>query len=314
MKLQSSALLLGILAAGRGTDSKETQTIHQELHSIHAFQRDYLLATDRFYSFVSGSLGIIEGFTAQLSRDALYLHAGADIIQGREVAEEFLAGVFTSPTSLTWRAASGDVSEDGRLGYTWGWTELSIDGGPVQHGKYISFWKLERGLWKVIAYVRNPSPGPPPPPPDDFPLLRGGHGAPHPGDIEELRMNVLDTDSQFSALSVEQGRAVAFPAYADENAVQLPGGAPMLFGREEIGQFFSTAPIENVLSWTPGYVDVSASGDLAYTVGRAVFTVPQPDGTVTRSFSKYLTVWARQEDGSWKYILDGGNASPARPP
>jgi len=34
---------------------------------------------------------------------------------------------------------------------------------------------------------------------------------------------------------------------------------------------------------------------------------------VLRFYSKYLTVWARQPDGEWKFILDGGNASPAPP-
>ena len=28
--------------------------------------------------------------------------------------------------------------------------------------------------------------------------------------------------------------------------------------------------------------------------------------------SKYLTIWQRQPDGSWKYITDGGNARPLR--
>lgn len=91
------------------------------------------------------------------------------------------------------------------------------------------------------------------------------------------------------------------------------GSAQMVYGRTAIAQFYSTSPPQNVLSWTPAFSDVAASGDLGFTSGRAVFSIPQPDGTFLRSYSKYITVWARQQDGSWKFILDGGNASPAPP-
>lgn len=306
MKRQLLSILLGLAIA-------QSSTGQQERPQLHQLQRDYLLATDCFYSFLSGVLGIVEGFSAQLAPDALYLHVGQDIIQGRDAIRDFLEETYPNPTALTWRHASGDVSEDGSLGYTWGWTELRVDGGSVQHGKYISFWKLERGLWKVVAYMRNPSPGPPPPPPDGFPLLQGGHGVPHPGNVVEARAHLLEVDGQFSDLSVAEGRAVAFPAYVDDNGVILPGGGHMVFGKADITDFYSGAPITSVLSWTPTFVDVPRSGDIGYTVGPALFSVPLLDGTVRLFYSKYLTVWARQPDGEWKYILDGGNASPAPP-
>ena len=300
------ALITGLAGGVPGEHDEGSRHTHER-------QRDYLLATDRFYSLLSGALGIVEGFSAQLAPDALYLHPAAPIIQGRSEIRDFLARTYPTPTVFTWRHASGDVSENGRLGYTWGWTELREDGGPVQYGKYIAFWKREHGLWKVVAYMRNPSPGTPPNPPDDFPLLHGGHGVPHPGNIEQAEAQLLEIDRQFSDLSVDQGRAVAFPAYVDDSGVVLPGGDHMVFGKADITEFYSGAPIQNVLSWTPTFVGVPRSGDLGYTVGPALLTVPQPDGSVLRFYSKYLTVWARQPDGEWKFILDGGNASPAPP-
>jgi ketosteroid isomerase-like protein len=285
----------------------------QDSEGIHDLQRRYLLATDRFYSFLSGTLGIVDGFTAELDTSALYLHVGAPIIQGRDQIREFLQNTYPNPTFMTWRHASGDVSANGKLGYTWGWTELQIDGGTVQYGKYIAFWKLEHGLWKAVAYMRNPSPGPPPDPPDGFPLLSGGHGVPHPGNVEQGRQHLLEVDQQFSDFSVENGIAEAFPAYVDEIGVELPGGDHMVFGRDAIAAYYANVPRERVLSWTPTFVDVPRSGDIGFTAGPAVLEVPQPGGGVQRFYSKYLSVWARQSDGDWKFILDGGNASPAPP-
>jgi ketosteroid isomerase-like protein len=294
------AITVGSIGAGAPQQQSEKQ------RGIHELQRNYLLASDDFYSFLSSELGIVEGFTSELAPNAIYLHPGAPLMQGRAEIQDFLRQTYADPTVLTWNHASGDVSANGRLGYTWGWTELQVNGGLVQYGKYLSFWKLEHGLWKVVAYMRNLSAGPPPDPPEGFPLLSGGHGVPHPGDVEELRAQLLEVDGEFSALSVEQGRAVAFPAYVDDNGVVLPGGDQMVFGKEAVTDYYSGAPIENVLSWTPTFVDVPRSGDLGYTVGPAVLTVGDQ-----HFYSKYLTIWARQPDGDWKFILDGGNASPA---
>jgi ketosteroid isomerase-like protein len=303
--------------AGRSQSSlDEASSAHDSHFQRHRLQREILLAFDRLHSDLTDRWGIVDGFVSLLSQDVLYLHVGASIIQGRNETRDFLAMVFANPSSfrLRWTTMAGDVSQDGRLGYTVGWTELTViasDGRTtVQHGKYVSFWRLSHGIWRVVAYVRNPSPGPPPPPPDGFPLLAGDHGTPHPGDVERARAELLQNDAQFSQLSVEQGRAVAFPAYVAQDGVQLPGGGQMVFGKEAITQFFSTAPIEQVLSWTPMFVDVARSGDLGFTVGNAVLRVPRPDGTFDNFYSKYLTVWARQSDESWKYILDAGNASP----
>lgn len=144
------------ITVGLITSSVSTEQ-GQEPPRIHELRRRYLLASDGFYSSLAGRLGIVEGFSAALASNALYLHAGAPIIQGRAEIHDFLRNTYPIPTSLTWRHASGDVSQNGRLGYTWGWTELRVDGGTVHHGKYIAFWKLEHGLWEATPAQRHVS-------------------------------------------------------------------------------------------------------------------------------------------------------------
>lgn len=55
------------------------------------------------------------------------------------------------------------------------------------------------------------------------------------------------------------------------------------------------------LFWWPLWAGISASGDLGFTTGP--YTV---NGT-PRAW--YFTVWARQPDGSWRWIFDGGAPS-----
>jgi ketosteroid isomerase-like protein len=64
------------------------------------------------------------------------------------------------------------------------------------------------------------------------------------------------------------------------------------------------------LRWEPVLGNAAASGDLAYTVGRAVFIGKEADGKQSTDYVKYLTVWRRQVDGTWRYVTDGGNSNP----
>jgi ketosteroid isomerase-like protein len=63
------------------------------------------------------------------------------------------------------------------------------------------------------------------------------------------------------------------------------------------------------LTWDPTFAAVSSSGDLGYTVGtRESSRRVGAEQVVDRG--TYLTVWRRQEDGSWKVEADIGNPAP----
>jgi ketosteroid isomerase-like protein len=66
---------------------------------------------------------------------------------------------------------------------------------------------------------------------------------------------------------------------------------------------YGAAPDGNTptLSWWPLWAGIARSGDLGFTTGP--YTV---NGT-PRAW--YFTVWARQPDGAWKWIFDGGPPS-----
>lgn len=55
------------------------------------------------------------------------------------------------------------------------------------------------------------------------------------------------------------------------------------------------------LVWWPLWAGIARSGDLGFTAGPATFD-GKPSGW-------YFTVWARQADGGWKWVYDGGSGS-----
>ena len=82
------------------------------------------------------------------------------------------------------------------------------------------------------------------------------------------------------------------------------GGAQMTQGRQAIGAGFDGFPEGAVLEWWPVAAEIAASGDLGCTVGEARIAT-------LNYYSKYLTIWRRQPDRTWKFVADGGNVRPA---
>jgi len=60
------------------------------------------------------------------------------------------------------------------------------------------------------------------------------------------------------------------------------------------------------LAWAPLLGRAAASGDLGYTVGTAEHRVTGKPS----SFTSTSRIWVRQADGSWRFVLDGGNPRP----
>ena len=65
----------------------------------------------------------------------------------------------------------------------------------------------------------------------------------------------------------------------------------------------------NRLTWSPVGADIAASGDLGYTWGTFEFHSKDKDGKDVVDQGKYMSVWKKQADGSWKVAVDMGNAS-----
>lgn len=59
------------------------------------------------------------------------------------------------------------------------------------------------------------------------------------------------------------------------------------------------------IRWQPLDAAISSSGDLGYTIGAyEIVRSGENAGVVTTG--KYVTIWKKQADGSWKVIFDSG--------
>jgi ketosteroid isomerase-like protein len=132
-------------------------------------------------------------------------------------------------------------------------------------------------------------------------------------DIEAARAEVLETDLAFAAAASEGRDAELIASFWYDDAVVYPPDQPMVRGKAQILEFVR-ASLETPgfsVTWEPAEVQVGPSGLVAYTTGPNQFTMADPDGNLVTMAGRYVTIWQKQADGSWKCVLDIWNYEPA---
>ena len=106
-------------------------------------------------------------------------------------------------------------------------------------------------------------------------------------------------------------------SYYSEDAVVMPPNAPSAKTRETIRSAWKemlTSPGAAV-SWKATKVEVAKSGDLAYVSGTYEETMTDASGKPAKEHGKYVEIFKKQADGTWKVIVDIWNSDlPASAP
>lgn len=125
-----------------------------------------------------------------------------------------------------------------------------------------------------------------------------------PPDVNAVRAAIEAVNAQFME-AFNKGDAAAVAALYSEDAIVLPPGQTMTSGRQAI-QEGTAADIANYslsgLKLTTS--DVQVSGDYAVEVGNYSIQA----GAV-QDEGKYLVVWKKGADGSWKLYRDAWNSN-----
>lgn len=120
--------------------------------------------------------------------------------------------------------------------------------------------------------------------------------------VEDQQLEMKKADVAFSDLSKKEGMRKAFLQYIDTNGVLLRPDHLPIIGKDAREYIQQTNDSAFTLTWAPQEAIVARSGELGYTYGLYTFT------TKDTSFQgTYVSIWRKQEDGSWKYVLDTGN-------
>lgn len=122
---------------------------------------------------------------------------------------------------------------------------------------------------------------------------------------------LTDTDQEAireaTAVAIQMARETTdWVAYTEHyyvpDAVVLPPNAEAVRGRKEIVSFFGTFPPITDMKFD--IVEVGGVGDIAYVYGKYSMTMTPEGEEPVQDIGKYIEVWKRQRDGSWKVALD----------
>jgi len=124
---------------------------------------------------------------------------------------------------------------------------------------------------------------------------------------------LFEIDCEFASMALDSGLAAAFVHYAADSAIILRNGRMPIVGKEAIGNSFGNGNT-GLLQWEPQSADIS--GDLGYTFGGYQYNPRdtvidghrQGAGLTSRGF--YVSIWKKQSDGNWRYVLDTGITVP----
>jgi ketosteroid isomerase-like protein len=137
------------------------------------------------------------------------------------------------------------------------------------------------------------------------------HGTAHAA--KDPSRELIVADRAFDAATAQRG-VDGWLSWFAPDAIMMPAGRKMVVGQTAIQEYTSKAFAAPGFSmrWEP--VDAGAADGLGYTYGVFKTTRPGAGGNPVIAYGKYVTIWRKQSDRSWKVALDIGNASPPPEP
>lgn len=154
----------------------------------------------------------------------------------------------------------------------------------------------------VALFLTACTQAPPPAPPDT-----------HDADVKAI--NDLETQWNQDYVARDGDKAAAY--YADDAVLMTPG-MEALHGKDAIHNGLKQMMSDPAFSlkFHADRVDVSKSGDVAYSQGSYQMTGTEPSShKVMNDHGSYVTTYHKQTDGSWKAVADiATSAVPMSPP
>ena len=120
--------------------------------------------------------------------------------------------------------------------------------------------------------------------------------------------SLVDTERKFARTSEEQGTRPAFLAFIAEDGILF---RPTATNGKKWMQQNPLPPSDKrpLLAWQPAFADIALAGDMGYTFGPWEYKEDIKDAKPV-AYGHFVTVWKRQADGSWKFVIDHGVSHP----
>jgi ketosteroid isomerase-like protein len=131
-------------------------------------------------------------------------------------------------------------------------------------------------------------------------------------DKEKVKAELAQIEDAFCAMAQEKGILAAFEHFAAPDVAFIDTDPRKFRGLAAVRERMGSDQPGVKLTWSALFTDVSDDGTLGYNYGRYELRRPGADGQEIVRGGFFLSIWKRQPDGAWKYVMDTG--APDRPP
>ncbi len=139
----------------------------------------------------------------------------------------------------------------------------------------------------------------------------GIHAAP---DKAKLKAELAAMEDAFCAMAKAQGLNAAFSHFAAPDVAFIDTDPRKFRGPAAVQERMGPDEPGISLTWSAFFTDVSDDGTLGYNYGRYEYRRPGKDGQDVVRGGWFLTLWKRQADGTWEYVMDNGAPDRPKPP
>ncbi len=130
-------------------------------------------------------------------------------------------------------------------------------------------------------------------------------------DQDKAAIRKVVDDATKIATSPKADFATYVQLYYTEDATVLTSNMPPVEGRAGIQAFLSSFP--PLSEFKADIIDMDGRGDLAYVRGNYTMTMNPPGAPPVTDNGKYVEIWKKQADGSWKVKYDSFSSDVAAP-
>ena len=119
---------------------------------------------------------------------------------------------------------------------------------------------------------------------------------------------MVKTEQAFSKMAEEKNARDAFMTFiADDGLLFRPGAVN---GKKWMLEHpVPPSDKKPLLAWQPAYAGMAASGDMGFTTGPWEAKADIKDEKPA-AYGHFMTVWKKQADGSWRFVVDLGISHP----
>lgn len=123
-------------------------------------------------------------------------------------------------------------------------------------------------------------------------------------------IHLMELEGKF-AQAVAAGGGKAFAEWFADDAVVLNNGQPPTIGKAAIAAQAQWDPKVYQLTWVAQGGQMGPSEDMGFTWGHYEGRSKDSHGKPVVISGRYMTVWKKMPDGSWKVAMDASSNEPA---